>query len=261
MRDLFFKIIKHILQFLYLALSILLVWLLIHYLFQPATWLLPTPMMVWTRFNELWFQGNLSFHLKVTLLEITLGYGLGISAGFLVGYPISQVRFFEKILTPYLIAGNSIPLVAFAPLLILWVGNGIMTKIIVTAIIVFLPMTISTLTGFRTQKPLLKRLMRTLRSRKWQRFLYVELPSAMPGILSGMKIGAPLAVVGAVVGEFLGSGEGLGHLILEANGLIDTAQLFVANIILGIVGILFFSLIQIFETLVLGKWDHRRQSR
>jgi len=249
------------LKFILLSVSVVCFWLAIIWIFSPPVWLLPTPAMVFSRAQELLHHGSLLHHLRVTLLEICLGYLLGVSAGLITGYPISQLRILEKVMTPYLVAGNSIPLIAFAPVLILWLGNGVMTKVIVTALIVYLPMTISTLTGFRTQKPILKRLMRTLRSSKLQRFMYLEIPNAMPGILSGMKIGAPLAVVGAVVAEFLGSGEGLGHLVLEANGLLDTSQLFVTNILLGIIGIVFFSLVQLLETLILGDWHHRRQAR
>lgn len=254
-------LLKPILQWIYVACSLLLFWILIIKVFQPQAWLLPSPGAVWVRFVELLHHGDLLSHLNVTIFEILIGYMIGVGSGFLVGYPVSQIRALERIMTPYLVAGNSIPLVAFAPLLLLWFGNGVLTKVIVTAMIVFLPMTISTVTGFRTQKPILRRLMRTLRCNKWKTFLHLELPAAMPSLCSGMKIGAPLAVVGAVVGEFLGSGKGLGHLILEANGLLDTAQLFVSNIILGCIGILFYTSIQTFEILLLGHWQQRRKER
>lgn len=255
------KLLKKTIFFFILILSVLCFWTLVVAVFEPEPWLLPTPVMVWNRFLELSGNGSLLSHTGITLTEIIVGYLLGISAGLVTGYPVSQVRAIEKIITPYLIAGNSVPLVAFAPLLMLWLGNGIMTKIIVTAIIVYLPMTINTIAGFHTQKPILKRLMRTLRASKWQRFIYIEIPTALPGIIAGMKIGAPLAVVGAVVGEFLGTGEGLGHLILEANGLLDTSQLFVAIWILALIGIGFFTFIQLLDWVVLGSWNQRRQKR
>ncbi|PIE91232.1 MAG: hypothetical protein CR997_02140 [Acidobacteria bacterium] len=247
--------------FILFIMTVLFFWLLIGIVFKPEPWLLPPPNMVWNRFMELLADGFLLKHTIITLTEILMGYAVGVSSGLLIGYPISQVKMLERILTPYLIAGNSVPLVAFAPLLLLWFGSGMLTNIIVTALIVFLPMTISTITGFQAQKSILKRLMRTLKASKFQRFIYLEVPTAMPGIISGMKIGAPLAVVGAVVGEFLGSGEGLGHLILEANGLLDTSQLFVAIWILAIIGMTFFSLIQIIDFIILGSWNQRRQER
>ncbi len=242
-----------------LLLSVLIVWQLIVWWFQPPAWLFPPPARVWSRFSELLSAGALLHHVRVTAIEILVGYFLGLFAGIFSAYPISQIRWLEKVLTPYLIAANSIPLVAFAPLLLLWFGNEIGTKIIVAAMIVYFPVTISTISGFHQQSAIHSRLMFTLRANKWQRFIHLELPSAVPGILAGMKIGAPLAVVGAVVGEFLGTGEGLGHLILEANGLMDTPQLFVAIIFLALIGIIFYLSTLGLEFLLIGPWHHKRR--
>ena len=242
-----------------LLVSVLLVWQLIIVFAEPEPWLFPSPIKVWQRFVDLASTGGLGHHVAVTATEVLAGYVLGVGLGILSAYPISQVNILEKVLTPYLIAANSVPLVAFAPLLLLWLGNGIGTKIIVTAMIVYFPMTIATLTGFHALSPIHSRLMYSLRANKWQRFIYLELPSAIPGILAGMKIGAPLAAVGAVVGEFLGSGEGLGHLILEANGLLDTAMLFVAIVILALIGICFYFSTLALERLLIGPWHAKRR--
>ncbi len=155
---------------------------------------------------------------------------------------------------------NSVPLVAFAPLFLLWFGTGIGTKIIVAALIVYFPMTISTWTGFQQKAPHHLRLMTSLKVGRWQKFMFLELPSALPGILAGMKIASPLAVVGAVVGEFLGTGQGLGHLILEANGLLDTPMLFVAIIVLAFVGMIFYSLVLALERALIGPWHQKRRN-
>lgn len=240
--------------------SILLAWQLLIMWLKPEPWLFPSPEAVWIRFHELLAADALQHHVRVTSIEILAGYLLGVSFGLLSAYPISQVRWLEKVATPYLIAANSIPLVAFAPLLILWLGNDIETKIIVAALIVYFPVTVATIAGFHAVNPAHKRLLLSLRASKLQRFLYLELPSAVPGIIAGMKIGAPLAVVGAVVGEFLGTGEGLGHLILEANGLLDTAMLFVAIIILALLGIFFYLSTLGIERLLLGPWHAKRRN-
>ena len=253
------KLLEKILIALGLVLSILIAWKILIIAFEPPVWVFPPPEIVWQRFQELWAANAIQHHIKVTAIEIVCGFFLGILAGLLSGYPISQIRLLEKIVTPYLIAANSIPLVAFAPLLLLWFGNGIGTKIIVAAMIVYFPVTISTITGFHQQSRIHSRLMLSLHANKWQRFRFLELPSAMPGILAGMKIAAPLAVVGAVVGEFLGTGEGLGHVILEANGLLDTPQLFVAILILAIIGILFYLATLGLEKLLIGPWHHKRR--
>jgi len=242
-----------------LILSVLAAWQLIVVWFQPPSWLFPSPAAVWRRFNELWAADALQRHVRVTAIEVVAGYGLGVSVGLLSGYPISQIRWLERILTPYLIAANSIPLVAFAPLLMLWLGNEILAKIVVSALIVYFPVTISSIAGFHQQSTTHTRLMHSLKANKWQRFIYLELPSAVPGILAGMKIAAPLAVVGAVVGEFLGAGEGLGHLILEANGLLDTPQLFVSIIFLAMIGIGFYLGAAGLERALVGPWQYRRR--
>lgn len=239
---------------------VLIAWQAIIWIFEPPIWLFPDPQTVWERFLELWRVNAIQPHIKTTGLEVVIGYCAGISFGMISGYAISQIRILEKLLTPYLVAANSVPLVAFAPLLILWFGSGIETKIIVTALIVYFPMTVSTITGFHQQSPWHKRLLNSLHANKWQRFRLIELPSAIPGLLAGMKIGAPLAVVGAVVGEFLGTGEGLGHVILEANGLLDTPQLFVAMIILGWMGIFFYLFTLGLEKLLIGPWHSRRRN-
>lgn len=240
---------------------LILIWQAIIWIFAPPVWLFPDPTTVWKRFLELWHLKALQPHIWTTGTEVVIGYAVGIGFGMLSGYAISQARMLEKLLTPYLVAANSVPLVAFAPLLILWFGNGMRTKIIVTALIVYFPMTVSTITGFHQQSPWHRRLLESLHASKWQRFLIIELPSAIPGLLAGMKIGAPLAVVGAVVGEFLGTGEGLGHLILEANGLLDTPQLFVAIIILALMGICFYLATLGLEKLLTGPWNHRRRNQ
>lgn len=241
--------------------SIVLVWQLIAGGFAIPEWLFPGPTTVWQKARELWQIDALQPHLRVTALEVFAGYFSGVTLAFCCAYPISQLPWLEKWLMPYLIAANSMPLVAFAPLLLLWFGSGIGTKIIVTALIVFFPMITATIAAFHQQHPMALRLMRALRANKWQRFRFVELPSAVPGILAGLKITAPLAVVGAVVGEFLGAEEGLGHLIMEANGLLDTAQLFVALILLALMGMLSYGLILGIEALIVGPWHHRRRRK
>ena len=243
-----------------LVASLWLAWQCLIWWLDPPRWLFPSPAQVWSRAVGLWRADVLLHHTRVTALEVVAGYALGILTGVLSGYPISQIRLLERVLTPYLIAANSVPLVAFAPLLLLWFGSGIGAKIIVTALIVYFPMTISTISGFHQRSPSHLRLLNSLHANKWQRFVMVELPSAVPGLIAGMKIGAPLAVVGAVVGEFLGSGEGLGHLILEANGLMDTAQLFVAIILLAMMGMCFYLLTLGLEHLLIGPWHHRRRT-
>ncbi|MCB1044360.1 MAG: ABC transporter permease [Acidobacteria bacterium] len=237
------------------------VWQCLVWIIQPKPWLLPSPVHVATRFLELIRAGSLQRHTFVTLIEVTSGFALGTATGLFTGYPISQIKLLERWATPYLIAANSIPIVAFAPLLMLWLGTGIQTKITVAALIVYFPVTMSTMVGFKQVSSIHRRLMASLHANKWQLFKMVEVPTAIPGIFAGMKIASPLAVVGAVVGEFMGSGEGLGHLIMEANGLLDTSMLFVSIIVLSAMGIAFYSIVAGAEALLIGPWHHERRRR
>ena len=126
-----------------LVIPILLAWQAIIWIWQPQQWLFPSPHTVWVRFGELWGSNALQHHARVTAIEIFAGYFLGLTVALATAYPISQIPILEKVATPYLVAANSIPLIAFAPLLILWLGNEIQTKIIVAAIVVYFPVTVA----------------------------------------------------------------------------------------------------------------------
>jgi len=205
-------------------------------LFQPAPWLLPAPGAVWTKALALHSSGSLWQHISVTLLEAGTGFFLGGAIGLFLGYLLFLLPWLERLFTPVLVAANAVPAVAFAPLLLLWFGSGHLTKGIVAAAMVILPLALNTLHGFRSVRAEHRRLFAALSADSWQTFSLLEWPSAWPSILTGARISAPLAVVGAVVGEFLGSSSGLGFLVMDAGARMDTAQLFVALLGLSLMG-------------------------
>jgi NitT/TauT family transport system permease protein len=145
------------------------------------------------------------------------------------------------------VASQAIPIVALAPLLVIWFGPGALSKVLVCALVVFFPVLINTIIGLRSVEPDLLDLMRSLQASRWQTFTKLELPSALPALLGGLKIGATLSVIGAVVGEFTGSDQGLGFLVVQSRGLFDTAQMFVAFGALAAIALTLYGLALILE--------------
>ena len=165
---------------------------------------------VWTKFLTVAADGTLARHTAVTLLEIALGLLIGLTVALVSGYILGKNESVERILSPYIVASQSVPIVAIAPLLIIWFGSGLTSKVLVVALITFFPTLVSTIVGIRSVDADLRDLMRSLRASRWQMFRLLELPSALPVIFGGLKLSVILAVVGAVVGEFVGADVGLG---------------------------------------------------
>ena len=190
--------------------------------------ILPSPVVVARKFVTLAVDGTLLRHTQITLIEIALGLLLGLTTACLLGYLLGKQRTIERVVAPYIVASQSVPIVAIAPLLVIWLGSGILSKVLVCALITFFPMLINTIVGIRNVDRDLDDLMRSLRASRWQRFRLLEVPAALPVLFSGLKLSVILAVVGAVVGEFVGADVGLGFLINLARGVLDTPMMFVA---------------------------------
>ncbi len=156
-------------------------------------------------------------------------------------------RGLEQTLYPVILFAQVIPKIAIAPLFVVWLGFGAEPKILVAVLMAFFPVVISGLAGLRTVDPEILQLASTMGASRFKTFLKVRLPAALPELLSGLKVAATLAVTGAVVGEFVGANEGLGYVILQANGNLDTAMLFAALIIMSLLGVILFGIIQIAE--------------
>ncbi len=180
------------------------------------------------RFWQALIDGSLLVHASATLLEVLLGLFFGTLMAVVLGYAIAKSRLFERILAPYLVATQAIPIVAVAPLLVIWFGPGMFSKVLICALIVFFPVLVNTVVGVRAVPKPLHELMGSLRATRFQTLRYLELPAALPILLGGLRIGATLSVIGAVVGELVGADRGLGFLINAARGQYDTALVFVA---------------------------------
>jgi len=197
----------------------------------PA-FLLPSPAAVADRFVRGLGDASLARHTLVTLSEVLAGLFLGVLAAAVLGYWIAKSPSVERLLSPYIVASQAIPIVAIAPLLVIWFGPGRLSKVLISALIVFFPVLVNTVVGVRSVPQDLRQLMRSLRASRRQVFTKLEVPAALPVLLGGLKIGATLSVIGAVVGEFVGADEGLGFLVNIGRGLYDTPLVFVAVFLL-----------------------------
>ncbi len=225
--------------------------LLVQWRDYPA-FILPRPSLVWSRFLTLWGDGTLGMHTAITLLEIFGGLALGLTIALVVGYGLAKWPLLERILAPYIVASQAVPIVAVAPLLVIWFGFGWTSKVLVCALTVFFPALVNTIVGIRSVEPDLRALMRSLQASRWQTFVMLEAPAALPVLFGGFKVAVTLAVIGAVVGEFVGADRGLGFLINLARGTLDTPMLFVALFVLVIIALLLYFAVAALEYVVLA---------
>ncbi len=220
------------------------------------SFIFPTPVEVWNRLITVIEDGSLLYHTLVTLQEVILGLALGLTAAIITGYFLARSRLVERVLSPYIVASQSIPIVAIAPLLVIWLGPGILSKILTSALIVFFPVLVNTIVGLRSVPIELYDLMRSLQANTFQRITKLEIPAAMPVFLGGLRIGATLAVIGAVVGEFVGADKGLGFLVNVGRGLYDTALVFVAVFTLVLLALGLYGSVVFLENRLLS-WQKR----
>jgi len=225
-----------------LAAGLLAWWAAARYSGLPS-FILPSPSQVWMRFLRAISDGSLALHAGVTLFEIMAGLLVGALAATVLGYLVAKSRALERILSPYLVASQAIPLVAIAPLLVIWFGPGIFSKILICALIVFFPVLVNTVVGVRAVPTALHDLMRSLRATRGQILQKLEIPAALPVFLGGLRIGATLSVIGAVVGELVGADMGLGFLINVGRGQYDTALVFVAVFTLVLLALALYGLV------------------
>lgn len=193
----------------------------------------------------------IAWHATATLTEIAIGFGIGFAAAAVLGYVISRSRALERIIMPYIVASQAVPIVAVAPLLVFWFGTGLAVKIAAAALIVFFPMLINTVVGLRHIDPAYRQLMRALSATPTQTLFNLEIPAALPVLLGGLRVGVTLSVIGAVVGEFLGSDRGLGTLVNVARGQFNDALTFAALLALVTLALSLYGLAALLERVLL----------
>jgi NitT/TauT family transport system permease protein len=217
----------------------------------PA-FILPTPSLVLKKLWVVLQDGSLLRHSAVTLSEVIIGLVVGVSVSTSLGYLLAKSRTVERFLSPYIIASQSVPVVAIAPLLVIWFGPGLFSKVLICALIVFFPVLVNTMVGLHSVPDDLRDLMRSLQATRWQTFYVLEVPSALPVFFGGLRIGATLSVIGAVVGEFVGADRGLGFMINRARGQYDTALVFVAVLALVVLAMILYGMVVLLEASFLG---------
>jgi NitT/TauT family transport system permease protein len=221
-------------------------WLVTRFAGLPA-FILPSPVQVAVRFWKALVEGSLLIDTLTTLVEILLGLLAGTIGAVLLGYAVARSRLFERVVSPYLVATQAVPIVAIAPLMVIWFGPGIFSKVLICALIVFFPVLVNTVVGLRAVPHPLYDLMRSLHATPGQTLRKLELPAALPVLLGGLRIGATLSVIGAVVGELVGSDHGLGFLVNVGRGQYDTALVFVAVFTLIALALILYGLVSFLE--------------
>lgn len=236
----------------------LITWQLLVLLFNLPAFILPSPAQVFARFAKALRDGLIQRHLFATLLEIILGLLAGTFFATITGFLLAKSKAAEKLLSPYLVASQAIPVVAIAPLLVIWFGPGLLSKVLICSLTVFFPVLINTVVGLREVPQDLHNLMRSLRASPLKTLWYLEIPSALPIFLGGLRVGATLSVIGAIVGELVGSDRGLGFLVNVGRGQYDTALVFVAVITLVIMASALYGSVLLVEKRVLA-WQTWRE--
>ncbi|WP_298816963.1 ABC transporter permease [Chloroflexus sp.] len=235
-------------------LTLLMLWQALVNISGYPPFILPSPLLVATRFGQALSSGLLWQHTAATLSAALGGFGLALLVALILGYILAHLRWLEQALAPVLAASQAIPVVAVAPLIILWFGAGLSAKVLVAALITFLPILISTIVAIRSIPRELIEMAHISGANRWQLLRYVEAPLALPVLFGGVRTGLALATTGAVVGEFVAGRVGLGALINIARGLFDTPLIFVSLITLALITLTLYVLAVALERMLV-RWE------
>lgn len=222
---------------------------------------IPTLSEIGSEFLRAYERMDLVHHTAITSFEVLVGFGLGALLGMAMGYVLGMSPTAEKVLSPYILALQIAPKVAFAPLFVLWLGFSVEAKmsvaILVAVLVVFFPIMVNVLGAVRSVDPAMINLARTFNATRWQIFWKIEFPASMPALFSGLRIGSTLAVIGVTVGELVGGiNRGLGFLLLS--GETQGAPLvFLAILVLTVIGIAAYSAVILAERSVLHYMPRR----
>jgi NitT/TauT family transport system permease protein len=231
--------------------AVLLAWQAAVAALNAPQWLAPSPIMVWTTFLK--NRPMIMTQIASTGLAALGGLVVGSLLGILLAVAMDQWKRLERILMPILIIDQSIPKVAVAPLVVIWFGAGISSRIAIAVVVSFFPMIVSTLRGLRSMDQRLGRLMHTVSATRLETLIKVRLPNATPHIFSALKIAAPLAVTGAIVAEYVQSNSGLGYLIMLAMTEFNTPMIFVAVVAAAILSLVLYGAATLLPMLLFGR--------
>lgn len=217
--------------------------------------ILPGPADVWRQFLLVVQDGRLLKHTLITVSEVIPGLLIGVMLAVPLGYLLAKSALAERLVSPYLIASQAIPVLAIAPLLTIWISSTYWARVVVAVLVVFFPILVNMIAGLRGVPPELYDLMASLKANRTQVFRKLEFPAALPVLLAGLKIGATLAVIGALVGEFVQPRtEGLGYLLVTARYQFKTDLVFVVLITLALIALSLYAVVALIERRVL-RWQ------
>ncbi len=236
-------------------------WKLVVVVGNYPPFILPPPETIFARLVRAWADGLIEPHVATTLSEILLGFLVGAVIGILCGFLLARSPLAARVLSPYIVAAQATPLLALAPLIALWFGSGLTSKVVICALTSFFPIAVSTMIGFRGVDPGLLEMGRSFRGSSRQILRVIELPAALPSIMAGLRIGITLAVIGAIVGEWAGGESGLGVLINLARGsLFDTPLLFATLFTIAALGVVLYLIVVLVERRLVGDRGSTREN-
>ena len=222
-------------------------WELAIHLFEIPDYILPAPSAIAKSLYNGFASGTFVYNLMITAIQTLAGFFLAAILGTALGAIVAQFDIVERVVYPWLVALQALPKIAIAPLIIIWAGYGISSKIIIVALVAIFPVLVNTIMGLKSCDQGKLDLMRALGAGRWETFRSVRLPNALPFIFAGLNVAIVLAILGSIVGEFVGSKAGLGNLILEANFQFDVARIFAVLVILGAFGVILSKLMGIVQ--------------
>jgi len=228
--------------------------------FHISPVLIPSPSSTLVAMYRGVIDGSIVTNLGVTVYETLAGFFVGSFLGLILGGIIGQSNLVERVFYPYVIAFQTVPKVAVAPLIVVWFGYGVTSKVVITATIAFFPVLANTIAGLRSASRDQIDLIVAFDGTRWQAFKYIKLPNALPYIFVGLDVAIVLAVIGAIVGEFVGSQAGLGYLILQRNFSLDTAGVFSILIVLSMMGVGMHACVQAIRKRVVFWVSHQADS-
>lgn len=232
-------------------LALVLIWYLFVKFGNVPKYVMPSPEATFSALTD----GNYNWwgNVLVTGTEIFAGYFLALVVGVALALVFTWSRSLERFFLPLLVSLNMIPKVALGPLIIVWFKYGVFPNSMMAFSICVFPILLTTARGLREIEPDLLDLVRALKGSRWQLFMKIQLPGSLPYIFSGMKVAAILAVAGAIVGEFLGSDKGLGYLMLQVQVTLDTPAMFMAVILITLIGVVLYGFVMALERLLVAK--------
>ena len=230
-------------------------WELIVRLTNTPRWFLPQPSAVVSALVD--SRQLMLHHTGVTLEEVLVGFAISVVLGIVCALAIASSKIVERAFYPFIVASQAIPIIALAPILLIWFGYGLTPKVIVVALICFFPIVVNTVDGLRSVDPELIDLLRSMGASQWTIYRVIRIPSSLPYFFSGTRIAAAVSVIGALIGEWVGSSSGLGYVMIRSAAQFLTARVFAAVLISALLGLAMFGIVSLLERLLLP-WQQVR---